>query len=109
MKTSILAVSFIALISAPAMADDAFWPAHPQAGTPFNGGGIDAATAAEHKAHHINLRNGIIANGGCNADALPYWVAQGCGNGVFTNADATGDSGGSSGPGSGEGPGGAAK
>lgn len=105
---SILTLSLLLSLSAPALADDAFWPSHPKPGTPFNGGGIDAATAAEHKRHHENLRNGIIANGGCNADALPYWVAQGCGNGVFTNADATGDSGGSS-SGSGAGSGGAAK
>lgn len=103
---SILTLSLLLSLPAPALADDAFWPARPTAGTPFNGGGIDAATAAEHKAHHDDLRRGIIANGGCNAAALPYWVAQGCSGSTFTNADATSD-----GPGSGSGAasGGAAK
>ena len=103
MKTTILAFSLAFSLSAPALADDAFWPFDPKTGTAFNGGGIDAKTAAEHKAHHTNLRNGIIANGGCNADLQPVWVAQGCGNGIFNNADATGDSGGNSSSGSGAG------
>ncbi len=105
---SILTLSLLLSLSASARADDAFWPNHPQPGTPFNGGGIDPATAAINKEHQDDLRRGIIANGGCNADLLPVWVAQGCGAGVFTNADATGDSG-SSGSGSGAGSGGAAK
>lgn len=88
---SILAFSLAFSLSAPALADDAFWPFDPKTGTAFNGGGIDAKTAAEHKAHHTNLRNGIIANGGCNADMTPFWVAQGCSGSTFTNADATSD------------------
>jgi len=106
MKKSLLLLSVLASLTAPASADDAFWPAQPN-GLFANGGHIDPATAAQHKAHHENLRNGIIANGGCNADALPVWVALGCGNGVFTHADG-GDNGGgngSSSSGSGEGEG----
>lgn len=115
MKKSIHAFAILALLSAPAVADDAFWPAHPQAGAAFNGGGIDPATAAVHRAHNDNLRSGIIANGGCNADMLPVWVAQGCGNGVFARADGGdngngGDSSSSSGSGTGgDSSGGAAK
>ena len=100
---SILAFSLALSLSAPAVADDAFWPGEPKTGTAFNGGGIDAKTAAVNKAHQDNLRAGIIANGGCNADMLPVWVAQGCAGSTFTNADATGDSGGNSSSGSGAG------
>jgi len=91
MKTTILAFSLALSLSAPALADDAYWPFDPKTGTAFNGGGIDAKTAAVNKAHQDNLRAGIIANGGCNADMLPVWVAQGCSGSTFTNADATGD------------------
>jgi len=101
MKTTILAFGVALSLSAPALADDAFWPFEPKTGTAFNGGGIDAKTAAVNKAHQDNLRAGIIANGGCNADMLPVWVAQGCAGSTFTNADATGDSGGNSSSGSG--------
>lgn len=104
MKTSILAFGLALSLSAPAVADDAFGPFEPKTGTAFNGGGIDAKTAAEHKAHHTSLRNGIAANGGCNADMLPVWVAQGCAGSTFTNADATGEgTGGNSSSGSGAG------
>ena len=95
MKKSIMLLSVLSVLSAPASADDAFWPAEPN-GMLVNGGSIDPATAAVHQAHHTNLRNGIIANGGCNADMLPVWVAQGCGNAVFANADG-GDNGGGNG------------
>ena len=105
---SILAFSLALSLSAPALADDAFWPFDPKTGTAFNGGGIDAKTAAEHKAHHTNLRNGIAANGGCNADMTPYWVAQGCSGSTFTNADASNEGTGGS-PSSGSGAGGASK
>lgn len=108
MKTTIVAFSLALSLSAPALADDAFWPFDPKTGTAFNGGGIDAKTAAEHKAHHTNLRAGIIANGGCNADMLPVWVAQGCAGSTFTNADASNEGTGGS-PSSGSGAGGASK
>ena len=101
MKRSFLAFGLALSLSAPALADDAYWPFDPKTGTAFNGGGIDAKTAAEHKAHHTNLRNGIAANGGCNADMLPVWVAQGCAGSTFTNADAGGEGEGNSSSGSG--------
>lgn len=72
---SILAFSLAFSLSAPALADDAFWPFDPKTGTAFNGGGIDAKTAAEHKAHHENLRNGIIAKRTCATASSPMAAA----------------------------------
>lgn len=107
---SILAFSLAVSLSAPALADDAFWPFDPKTGTAFNGGSIDAKTAAVNKAHQDNLRAGIIANGGCNADMTPFWVAQGCSGSTFTNADASNEgTGGSPSSGSGTSGGAAAR
>jgi len=106
MKKSIKAFAVLALLSAPAFAEDAYGPNEPRAGTPFNGGGIDPAMAAANKAHNENLRRGIIANGGCNADLLPVWVHQGCAGSVFT-AGGDGDNGSGSGSDSGASSGGA--
>ena len=108
MKTTIVAFGLALSLSAPALADDAFGPFEPAAGAAFNGGGIDNATAAEHKAYHTNLRADIIRKGGCNADLQPYWVAQGCAGSTFTNADASNEGTGGS-PSSGSGAGGASK
>jgi hypothetical protein len=110
MRKSILLVSLLTVLSAPANADDAFWPAQPQAGTPFNGGGVDRATQTANAAYQNSLRAKLIQDGGCNADILPVWVAQGCSGSVFTNGEGgSSGGGGSNGSGSGSDSGGAAK
>jgi uncharacterized membrane protein YgcG len=106
MKKSIMLLSVLALASAPAMADDGYWPGR-SPNTPTLGdsnGGISTADAEANRAYYAALRARIVAEGGCNANDLPYWVEQGCDGAPFVKAtDGGGDGGSSGGNGSGSG------
>jgi hypothetical protein len=106
MKKSIMLLSVLGVLaSAPAMADDGLWPRNP-AMNPTLGDTTGYATASQTeavRAHNAALRARIIAEGGCNANDLPYWVAQGCDGAPFVKATDGGGDGSSGGDSSGSG------